>query len=118
MAERRSIAETSRLFIQQVGDDDLPGMAGEVAYNLLLALFPGLIFVAALAGFVGGALGVDNLFTQVLDALRQFMPPAALEMVTEPIRQVLSTQSGGLLSIGAIGALWAASNATAVDEGL
>lgn len=98
---------------QEIGDDDLLGMAGEVAYNLLLALFPALIFIAALAGFVGQAVGVQDLFDRILANLAQVLPPSALETITTPLAQILSTQSGGLLSIGILGTIWAASSATA-----
>ena len=115
MAERRptTIIATAKLFWQEVNDDDLTGMAGEAAYNLLLALFPALIFVAALAGFVGAAAGVDGLFDQVMAMLAQVMPASALDALAGPLGEVLSTQSAGLLSLGIAGTLWAASNAIA-----
>jgi membrane protein len=90
------------------------GMSAEVAYNLLFALFPTLIFIAALAGFVGTAVGVDDLFDQILAALNQVLPAEAVAMIAGPILAVLSTRSTELLSISAALALWAASNATAV----
>jgi membrane protein len=110
----RDAVAVGKQFWQEFNDDDLMGMAGEVAYNLVLAIFPALIFLAGLAGFIGDAVGVDNLFGQILDALAQVLPPAALEIVADPILAVLTTRDSRLLSIGAIGTLWAASNATAV----
>ena len=83
----------AKQFFQEFNDDDLTGMSAEVAYNLLFALFPTLIFIAALAGFVGTAVGVDDLFDQIFAALGQVLPEAALEMIAGPILAVLSTRS-------------------------
>jgi membrane protein len=105
--------EIAKEIAREVNDEDLLGLAAGVAYNLLLALFPGLIFIAALAGFIGGAVGVDNLFNDIQDYLTRFMPTSAVETISEPLQAVLETQSGELLSLGIIGTLWAASNATA-----
>src|SRR5204862_8117221 len=46
--------------------DDLMGLAGEMAYNYLFALFPFFVFLAALLGFVGGHVGHEDLFSQVM----------------------------------------------------
>lgn len=98
---------------QRIGDDDLTAQAGNVAFNLILSLFPGLIFVAALAGFIGSFLGVDSLFDQILGYLTSVLPESAVETIKGPLEGILKTQSGGLLSFGILGALWAASGATA-----
>ncbi len=115
MAEARGVqvVEIGKEVWQEVQDDDLLGLAAEVAYNLLLALFPTLIFLAALAGFIGSSVGVGDLFNRIVGYLAQVLPPSALETVMTPLEQVLSTESGGLLSFGILGTLWAASNATA-----
>lgn len=107
------IIALARQFWDEVTTADLMGVAAEVAFNLLLALFPILLFLAALAGFVGDAAGVDGLFGRILAQLRQIMPASAVETITVPLLEVLSTRSTGLLSLGAVLTLWAASNATA-----
>src|SRR6185295_1650800 len=67
-----------RLYLE-AKEDDILGLAGELAFRFFLALFPFFIFLAALGGFI----------TQ-LDA-------------------VIGTHSAGLLSFGVIGSIVAAS---------
>jgi membrane protein len=77
--------------------------AAELAYYFLLALFPMLIFLTSLIGFLPDA--QENIFR----ALASVMPGDAMKLVHETIRDVVRNRSGGLISFGALGALWAAS---------
>src|SRR3954465_9455709 len=86
--------------------DDCTGLSQEVAYSALLALFP------ALAGVIG-FLGVFGLFDNVIDVLSGVAPSGVINFV-----QTLQGDSHGgakaaALVIGLIGAIWAASGATA-----
>ncbi|MCC6626501.1 MAG: YihY/virulence factor BrkB family protein [Chloroflexi bacterium] len=109
---RRQV-DTLRRLVGEATEADLPGAASEVAYSLVLAIFPALIFLSALAGFIGAIVGIANLFDSVLTALGRSLPPAALLAITEPLRDILSTRSGELLSVSIVFTVWAASNGTA-----
>jgi membrane protein len=86
--------------------DDCMGMSQQVAYSSLLAIFP------ALAGLIG-FLGVFHLFGPVLDALQGTVPHSVIKFV----RSIRADAHGGAkaaaFAIGLVGALWAASGATA-----
>jgi membrane protein len=77
--------------------------SAELAYYFLLALFPMLIFLTSLIGFLPDA--QENIFR----ALASVMPGEAMKLVHETIKDVVRNRGGGLISFGALGALWAAS---------
>jgi len=96
--------------LKEYNKDDLPGLAAELAYHFVFALFPFAIFLAALAGFVGHLIGSDKLFDQIMNTLYQALPSAEAQALSQPLGDVLKGQRGGALSVGAILALWSASN--------
>ena len=82
-------------------------MAAAMSYYFLLALFPLLIFLSAMLGY----LPIPNLFDQLLDLLAVVVPPAAMKMVEQLLSSLLTPHRGGLLSFGLLSYLWAASGA-------
>jgi membrane protein len=82
-------------------------LAGHIAYTGLLSIFPFLIFLAALAGFLGTSAGGLASVESMLDLL----PPDVAHTLAPVIHEVLDTRDGGLLTLGLLGALWVASNA-------
>lgn len=81
-------------------------LAGHIAYTALLAVFPFLIFLAALAGFVGS--GAESL--AAVDNAVRLLPEDVAKTLLPVIREVLSSRDSGLLTLGLLGALWVASN--------
>ncbi|HXG99300.1 MAG TPA: YihY/virulence factor BrkB family protein [Sphingomicrobium sp.] len=80
--------------------------AGNLAYLALLALFPFLIFAAAIAHLVGsGEQGQQAAVT-----LLARLPSEVREVLSKPIAEVLSGRSGNLLWFGAIVGLWTAAS--------
>ena len=92
---------------QESNDDNVFGGAAELAYYFLLALFPMLIFLTSLVGFLPG------LQENILSALAKVAPADAMRLVKETLADVISHRSGGLLSFGVLGTLWAASSGVA-----
>ena len=93
---------------KRIATDDLPGLAAEMAYRFLFALFPFLIFVAALVGFIGARIGSDNLFANVMELAGALFPPEIQDVLSGWTSNMVRTESGGLLTIGAAGALYGA----------
>lgn len=98
---------------RQAQDDDLMTEAAAAAYHILFAVVPLLIFLTALSGFVSRAIGQGDAVTEVQDWIFEQFPQSTAQAVQEPVEQVLTQQSGGLLSFGAVLALWGAKNAVA-----
>lgn len=80
------------------GDDDGWALASHIALSTLLALFPFLIVLTALAGYVGSKEIADNLASILL----QTWPSQAAEPLTREIHNVLTTTRGGVLTIGVV----------------
>jgi len=80
--------------------------AGNLAYLALLALFPFLIFAAAIAHLLGS--GAEGQMTAVTLLAR--LPPEVREVLAMPIAEVLSGRSGNLLWFGAAVGLWTAAS--------
>ncbi|MRX73359.1 YihY family inner membrane protein [Bacillus lacus] len=85
-------------------NDDVTGMSAELAYFFLLSLFPFLIFLITLFGFL--PLSEED----VLSFLAQYAPEGTMLMIENILSQVLNTQNGGLLSFGILATIWSASN--------
>jgi membrane protein len=96
--------------IAEIGEDDVSGAAAELAYRLFLALFPFFIFLTALGGFASDALGIDDPSQRVMEELGQQLPPDAASLLQREIETVIESRDAGLVSIGILGAIWAASS--------
>jgi membrane protein len=105
----RAIRFGKRIF-KEVGEDDLSGAAGELAYRFFLALFPFFIFLAAMGGFVADLLGVRNPTQEIMELLGDSLPPDAASVLREQLESVVETRNAQLLSLGIIGAIWSASS--------
>ncbi len=92
---------------QESNEDNVFGGAAELAYYFLLALFPMLIFLTSLVGFLPG------LQANILSALAKVAPADAMKLVEDTLTDVISNRSGGLLSFGILATLWAASSGVA-----
>ncbi len=100
----KKILILGKQFYQRVENVDVFGLAAQLAYFFLLSLFPFLLFLLNLIGYL-------PLDAQViLDTIATYAPPQVMELINNNIGQMLNQQNGGLLSIGIIGTLWAASN--------
>lgn len=86
--------------------DDGWAMASHVALSSLMALFPFLIFVAAVAGSIGEA----SLANRVVEIVFIAWPEEVARPIAEEVRRVLVPVHGSLLTISAVVALYLASN--------
>lgn len=99
---------TLKQSVADFSEDNGQGLGAEMAFGFLVALFPFFIFLAALAGVIGRAVGVDNLFATILEYAAPIMPAESFKIVTDVVNDVIEGSSTGLLSFGAVSALWAA----------
>jgi membrane protein len=81
-------------------------LSGYIAFTAFLSLFPFLIFLAALAGFLGDRDTADGF----IDAMFEFMPADVAETLAPAVREVVGARQGGLLTFGILATLWFASN--------
>ena len=86
--------------------DDVLGHAAQLAFYFMFALFPMLLFLAALLGF----LPIPNLFNRMLDYVGRVVPPMAMSLVSHTLAEVVRRPRKGLLSFGLLATIWAASS--------
>jgi membrane protein len=86
--------------------DDGWAIASHIALSTLMAMFPFLILVTALAGFIGSA----NLADEVARMIIAAWPRAVSSQITGEIHNVLTIARGDVLTVGAIFAIYFASS--------
>ena len=90
--------------VKEFIDDEMSTYASALAYQMLFSLFPFILFLIALIGF----LHLPDFFTWLRLQSELVLPPQALEQVN-PVIDQLQQSKGGLLSVGIVIALWTAS---------
>jgi membrane protein len=86
--------------------DDGWAIASHIALSTLMALFPFLIVLTSLAGFFGS----KELADQAVGLLLQVWPAQVADALSSEIHDVLTTTRGDILTIGAVLAIYFASN--------
>jgi membrane protein len=86
--------------------DDGWAIASHIALSVLMALFPFLIVVTALAGFIGSG----NLADEVARLMFAAWPHQVAGPIASEIHNVLTTTRGGVLTLGAVFAVYFASS--------
>jgi membrane protein len=100
------VMEVLKKSVKEFLDDDMTTYAAALAYQVLFSIFPFIIFLVSLLGF----LHIPQFFIWLQEQAQIFVPREAMQQVNEVIEQLQQPQSG-LLSIGAVMALWVASAA-------
>lgn len=91
--------------VKKFGDDDMLTYASALSYQVLFSVFPFVIFLIALLGF----LELPDLFNWLRQQAQLLLPAEAMDQVDRVIKELQYPQ-GGLLSFGAIASLWIASS--------
>jgi len=80
-------------------------VAAALSYYFVLSIFPGLIFLSAMVGWMRE----QHLFGSVLALMSRLFPPDTMHVVDSVLHDVLSNHRGTLLSFGMIGTIWVGS---------
>jgi len=93
---------------QRINDDDIFGRAAQLSYYFLLALFPLLLVLINVLGYMAqeGTAFREKLLTY----LAALMPRSAIVLVRNTLDEISTASGTGKLSFGLLAALWAASN--------
>ena len=94
--------------IREILDDNLLGLSAQTAYYFFFSLFPLLLFVAPLLSLVGNK---QETFGLLASQLQQVVPSDGWALIGGVIADVVYAENApGLMSIGAVLAVWAGSN--------
>jgi membrane protein len=109
-----SFRELARRVWYEIDKDDVAGLAAQMSYWFVLALFPFLIFLAALVG----TLPFTGLWDKLLVWITHYLPPASQRLIFQTVAALTDNRTG-FLSFGVLGTAWAASSGiTSLAEAL
>jgi membrane protein len=90
-------------------------LSGYIAFTAFLSLFPFLIFLATLAGFLGDR----DTASEFIAAMFRFMPDDVAQTLAPAVREVVGVREQGLLTFSILATLWfASSGVEALRSGL
>jgi membrane protein len=90
-------------------------VSAALSYYFVLSVFPALIFLSALLGFIP----LPDLFGHVLFLMDRLLPADTMHVVYSVLNDVLSSHRATWLSFGMLGTIWMASAAfDSIIEGL
>lgn len=81
-------------------------IAGFIAYTGLVSLFPFVIFLFALAGFMGDT----STAQQVVDAAFAQLPREVAQTISPIVKDIFKQEQPGLMTLGIVGTLWVTSS--------
>src|SRR5687768_14056137 len=87
--------------------DNCLALAAQLAYYFFFALFPTLLFLVGLASYFPLTTLIDDLFR----TMSGFMPPEALQLITEQMIKISGDEQAGLMTLGMLLALSSSSAA-------
>ena len=96
----KSIRELYRRYVE----DEVPAYSAEMAYYFLLAVFPFLIFLITVIGYLPVS-GDD-----ILRPLANLLPSESYHVLRDTAEQVIRSRNLRLMSFGFVSMLWAASS--------
>ncbi|MBE6055061.1 MAG: YihY/virulence factor BrkB family protein [Clostridium sartagoforme] len=110
---KKSFLDKTIYFIVKIRDDDIFALGAQLAYYLMLAFFPLLIFLMTVIGFIR----LDS--ADILDGLRAILPNNVFSLVDATVVEIIDSQYVGLLGASIAVTVWSASSGfRAVIKGL
>lgn len=85
--------------------------ASAIAFSFTLSLFPAILFLFSLIPFVAVNLQIPNYSQNILDMLREGMPPEIYLFVAPTIEDIIGNRRSDVLSFGFLFAIYAATSA-------
>jgi membrane protein len=98
--------ELAKRTFKEFTEDNCLGLAAQLAYYLLLALVPALVFLLALLSYFPG-----DMLQRMLDSASAVAPPEMMTILRDQMSSIAKGQNGGLLTFGLLMALWSSSAA-------
>jgi membrane protein len=97
--------ELGRRVWSEVWEDEVLDRGAALSYYFLFALFPALLFLTALLGLLPSG----DLMARLMGYAGEVLPPDVGSLIQKTLAEVQRGARGGLVSVGAVAALWAAS---------
>lgn len=107
----RRVVRYPKHVVKAVIDNDFSGMAAEMGFMLMLGIFPAMLFLMAVFGWMGN----KSFINPVLLFLSSVVPMDSMELIRNVLKEVMIFSKGGLIAtIGVVVTLFLTSNSVAV----
>lgn len=83
-------------FFQEIARESILNKSASLAYNFILAIFPGIIFLFTLIPYIP----INNFQEHLLEFLKVIIPDNAFELIQTTLEDIILNQNRGLLSFG------------------
>lgn len=93
-------------FFQEISKDSLVNKASSLAYNFMLAIFPGIIFLFTLIPYIP----INGFQDQLMELISLILPGNAYLAVESTLEDIIKIQNSSLLSFGFFASLFFATN--------
>lgn len=114
--ERPPVTAIGKKVGKEFLDDDVPGLAAEIAYHLLFSIPAIVMLLIFLAALINDVSGVD-VVSRLKEMVEDYAPADTQEILISLIDNAIAQMSGGLASFGvlitAALAIWSGSNGVA-----
>jgi len=100
------IYTVATFFFQEISKDSLVNKASSLAYNFMLAIFPGIIFLFTLIPYIP----IIGFQDQLMELISLILPGNAYLAVESTLADIIKIQNSGLLSFGFFASLFFSTN--------
>lgn len=108
---RKKILKYPKYILQLILENDFPGMAAEMGFMLMLGIFPAMLFLMAIFGWMGN----KSFMNPVLLFFSNILPTDSMKLIYTVLNEVMIFSKGGLIAfVGIIVSLFLTSNSVAV----
>ncbi|MCL7989319.1 YihY/virulence factor BrkB family protein [Sphingobacterium sp. lm-10] len=83
-------------FFQEIARESIINKASSLAYNFMLAIFPGIIFLFTLIPYIP----IDDFQDQLMELIQVALPYNVFEFLEMTLNDIIKRQNSGLLSVG------------------
>jgi membrane protein len=104
-----SLYKIVRLFIRDLTQNEIIQRANGVAFNFILAIFPGIIFLFTLIPYFGQWIPEINT-ENIMSFLAEVIPASMYSVIASTIEDIIGNTRGGLLTFGFAFSLFLATN--------
>lgn len=108
--ESRGLVDLARRVVKDAGEADVPGLAAEMAYHSLFAIFALLLLLAGITAAVDDLFGIHNMRERLVDSANDVLPQNASVVIESFLNDVVDSRGQGALIFGLIGVAWSGSS--------
>ncbi|GAA0733935.1 YihY/virulence factor BrkB family protein [Clostridium oceanicum] len=94
--------EDIKNLVQRFLDDEVLALSSQLAYSLIISVFPFLIFLITLVGFL--PIKADDLYL----GLREILPKETYLLIYSTVTDIINSQNSDILSLSIFITIWAA----------